>query len=353
MASFIGSYAKQWLATAIVASIAIWLAGGVVLMLVAAILLAVFLRGVAGTIARRLALSTSQAVVAVVLGLIAGAALLAILVAPAVDSQIQQLGDRLPTLVDSVENGMQHSPWGRWILSQLPEPAEIVDAGKPLLGSVPGAFRSTFGGIFNLFLIGIIALYLALDAPRYTSGFVRLFAAPLRPAVENVLSASGEVVRGWLLAQLLSMTVLGVCTFVGLTLMGVPLALLMALITAALTFIPNLGPVLSVVPPVLLALAQDPWMALWVLVFYVVLQILEGNFLTPMLMRETIAMPPALLLAAQLLSAALLGFWGLVLAAPLTAVGMVLVQEIHVKRMDTRECACPITWRRISRYRVS
>jgi predicted PurR-regulated permease PerM len=131
--------------------------------------------------------------------------------------------------------------------------------------------------------------------------------------------------------QLIPMAFLGVVAFVGLSILGVPLALPLALLTAVLTVIPNVGPIIAMAAPALLAFAEDPKRALYVVIFYTILQTVEGYLITPMAQQKVISLPSALLLTSQVLLAVLFGFYGLALAAPLTAVLMVLVKELYVE----------------------
>ena len=115
------------------------------------------------------------------------------------------------------------------------------------------------------------------------------------------------------------------------------LAGLLATIIAVLNFIPVIGPVIGGVPAVLLALTEGPVFALWVVGLIVLVQVVEGNFLTPMVQSRTADLPPALLLLVQLLTGALFGLLGLALAAPLSAVGLVLVRRGYVEGWLGRE----------------
>jgi predicted PurR-regulated permease PerM len=139
------------------------------------------------------------------------------------------------------------------------------------------------------------------------------------------------VLRGWLLAQLSSMAVIGVLTGIGLWALSVPLVVALGLLAALLTFIPNLGPILSAAPAVLLALADDPISAVWVILLYVGVQLIEGNVTTPLIQQHTIALPPALTIAMQFLLGAVFGLLGLALAVPLTAAGVTLIRMLYVE----------------------
>ena len=127
------------------------------------------------------------------------------------------------------------------------------------------------------------------------------------------------------------MIIIGVLTAVGLWLLGVPLALTLGLLAALLTFIPNIGPILAVVPAALLALLQSPTRALYVVLLYLGIQTVESYLLTPLMQKRTVSLPPALTIFAQVLMGILVGRIGLVLATPLTAALFVLVKMLYVE----------------------
>ena len=116
-----------------------------------------------------------------------------------------------------------------------------------------------------------------------------------------------------------------------LSLLGIPLALTLALLAAALDFIPNIGPLASAVPALLLALLQGPTTALWVMLLYVIVQVVESYILAPLVQRRAVSLPPALLLGAQVLLPMLFGFPGLLLATPVTVLLLVVVRNLYVE----------------------
>lgn len=135
------------------------------------------------------------------------------------------------------------------------------------------------------------------------------------------------------------MAIIGACTAVGLWALGVPLALTLALLAAALTFVPNFGPILAAVPAVLLGLLESPTKALYVVLLYVGVQTVESYVLTPLIQKRTVSAPPALTILAQVLLGVLVGGLGVVLATPLTAVALVLARELYVR--DVLEAGGP------------
>ncbi len=127
------------------------------------------------------------------------------------------------------------------------------------------------------------------------------------------------------------MLFIGVLTWIGLSVIGVPLALTLGLIAGLFSFVPNFGPILSAVPAILLAFVDSPTSALYVLILFVVVQLIESNLVTPLIERRTVELPPVLTIFAQLALTILVGAVGLILATPILAVVMVLVQTIYIQ----------------------
>jgi len=124
---------------------------------------------------------------------------------------------------------------------------------------------------------------------------------------------------------------IGLLTWIGLSILGVPLALTLGLIAGLLSFIPNFGPIMSAVPAILLAFIDSPISALYVLILFIVVQLIESNLVTPLIERRTVELPPVLTIVAQLALTILFGAVGLILATPILAVVMVLVQTLYIQ----------------------
>jgi predicted PurR-regulated permease PerM len=152
-----------------------------------------------------------------------------------------------------------------------------------------------------------------------------------RPQTLDVMGAVGDTLWQWMLAKLGSMAAVGVLTYVGLLIVGLPLAFTLALIAGLLAFIPNFGALLSGIPAVLLGLSSGPQVALHVALVLVVVQIIEGNLVTPMLERRTVRLPPALTIAVQVLLGILAGGLGVLIASPLLATAIVVVERLYVR----------------------
>jgi predicted PurR-regulated permease PerM len=203
------------------------------------------------------------------------------------------------------------------------------------------AVSSTFGALGNAVIILFIGLYGALDPGVYKRGLTMLLAPSIQERGDEVLRAAGATLRNWLTAQLLAMTVVGMLTGLGLWLAGVPLAFALGLIAGLLAFIPNIGPIIAIAPALLLALPEGRTTLLIVLAVYLGVQALESYVITPLIQQEKVSLPPALVIAAQLLFGVLFGILGLALATPIAAVVMTIVGMVYVQSYLDRERSIP------------
>ncbi|MFN2500948.1 MAG: AI-2E family transporter [Pyrinomonadaceae bacterium] len=305
----------------------------VILLLFAAVLLAIFLRGLADLLGRYLhiresflVLIVAAAMVAILAGAIAG-------LAPSIADQVTNLRDELPRSAGAARDYVLQYGWGRAILGQLPSTEAISQnlASSGMLNRVGGIFSSTVGAIANFFITILLAIYFAVEPGFYARGFTRLFPMAKRERVYHVLSAIGATLRWWLIGKAGSMLFIGVLTWIALSILGVPLALTLGLIAGLLSFIPNFGPILSAVPAILIAFVQSPMTAVYVVAIFVGVQLIESNIVTPLIERETVELPPGLTIIFQLALAVMVGGLGLVLATPLLAVMMVLIQMVYIQ----------------------
>lgn len=305
----------------------------VVLLLFGSILLAIFLRGLADLVNRYTKLSEGLSVLLVsILFLLILAGAISLL-APSVAEQVRHLRDELPKSAQKVGAYISQFGWGRTIIEQLPSADEImkkVDAAS-ILTRVGGYFSSTIGVIGNLFVMILLAVYLASEPHFYANGLTKLFPVNARPRVFEVLEEIGTTLSWWLIGKTASMIFIGLLTWIGLWILGVPLSLTLGLIAGLLSFIPNFGPIFSAVPAILLAFIESPISAVYVLILFVAVQIIESNLVTPYIERQTVELPPALTVVAQLALGVLIGGVGLVLATPLLAVVVVLVQTVYIE----------------------
>lgn len=316
---------------AIFLSLLLWYAADVLLLAFAGILLAIFLRSLSDWVSESTPLSGGWSLGVVVVGLISILTIGIWLLAPGVADQIDELQKKLPQSVRQLERHVESYEWGRKALAQVPNANELVPDKADVLARVTGVFSTTFGAIANFFIIIFIGLYVAAEPRLYSDGLIRLVPLNRRQRAREVLDEVGSTLRWWLIGKVASMIVVGVSTVVGLWLLDIPLALTLGLLAALLTFIPNVGPILSVVPAMLLALMQSPMQALYVALLYLGIQTVESYFLTPLMQKRTVSLPPALTIFTQVLFGVMVGSLGFVLATPLTAAAIVMVKMLYIQ----------------------
>jgi predicted PurR-regulated permease PerM len=256
-----------------------------------------------------------------------------------VESQAQQLVEDLPTLLSNAQHFIEgvQSRFGLDI--SLPDSQQLLDSARSFLsGGAFSTFISVGAGVANVVSLAVVVLIstifaVARPAPL-VNGFVVLFPAGRRERVREILEKMYKNVQRWFLGQLASMTIIGLLFTIALFFIGVPFALLLGILSGLLAFIPFVGPAISVIPPILLALAQEPISALWVLLAYAGVQFVEGNIVQPVVMSRAVSLHPVIIVFALLIMGTLFGFIGVLLAIPLVAALHVLVHELWVKRMN-------------------
>lgn len=208
---------------------------------------------------------------------------------------------------------------------------QIAESLGAFLSRTVGFVGGTVGVFLSFLLVVIISIMILAEPLAYRRAFIRLFPSFYRRRVEQILDRCDVALGGWLVGILLNMTVITFLSWMGLSILGVRLAIAHAVLAGLLTFIPNIGPGLSVMPPMAIALLDAPWKSLAVLILYFLIQQAESNFLTPLVMAQQVSLLPAVTLLAQLFFATFFGFLGLFLALPLTVVAQVWLQEVLIK----------------------
>ena len=259
------------------------------------------------------------------------------LVVPSFVAQFEELALLVPKGVDRLLEWLDllYSRLDPNVTELLPDADELREQLQPLLNQILGGgfvfFRTSLGVLLNMVLLLVLTVMLLADPAPYRQGFIRLFPSFYRRRIDEILSLCDEALQGWLIGILFNMAVIAVFSFIGLLALGIPLALAQAVLAGVLTFIPNLGPALSVIFPMTIGLIEAPWKPLAVLILYVGIQQIESNFLTPWVMAKQVSLLPAITLLAQIFFATFFGFLGLFLALPLTVVGQVWFKEVLVQ----------------------
>ncbi len=340
----------QWIGFfALVVSLYIlWQIRQVVLLVFAAVVLATILNRVVRLLQRYRIKRGIAIAITVILLLVLFVGFFA-LVVPRIVQQLQEFVALLPEATERLRG------WATWlqgvIPSQLLEDNRGITAFTQqlqswiarLLGNFFALISNSLAVVVSLLLFLVLTIMLLVNPLPYRRTFIAAFPAFYRRRVDEILSECETSLVGWIKGTLFNMMVIAVLSYITLLVLRVRLPLVNALLAGLLEFIPNLGPTLSLIPPILLALLDSPLKALGVLVMYLVIQQFESLVLVPLVMQQEVSLLPAFTILAVVVFASFFGFLGLFLAIPLLIVTQIWLKEVLVKDVlnkwqgDTKE----------------
>jgi len=209
-------------------------------------------------------------------------------------------------------------------------------------GGVFGLISSIFGGLLSFILIVVISFYLAVQE-RGIENFLKI-VTPIKhePYMLDLWKRSQQKIGRWMQGQLLLGVLIGVLVYLGLTIIGVKYALLLALIAAMFELIPLFGPILAATPAVILGFLEGFVPGFMVLGLYIIIQQFENHLIYPLVVRKVVGVPPLVVIIALIIGAKLAGFLGLLLAAPLAAVLMEYMNDLEKKKHHHRPQASAV-----------
>lgn len=296
----------------------------VLLIILAGILVATFFKGLASIIQLKLPLGDKSALAISSILFVVICSISLSLLFPRVNEQIDVLKKELPEATRQAKQKLENFPVGKWTLNQM-------ESYTKENGQITVFFSSFFGGLADFYIIFFLGMFFMVQPNIYKNGIIVLFPLNMRERANQVLLTIGFTLRRWLLGKIFSMLVVGLLTGIGLAILGIPLALTLAIFAALITFIPNFGPIISLIPAFLLALTIGVDYAVYVCILYAGIQALESNVITPIIQSKMIAFPLALILIAQVLLGIFTGILGLILAVPVTAIIIVLVKMLYIE----------------------
>lgn len=328
------SFVRRVLITVAIAAAALllWQLRAVLVLLFGAILIAIIFRAIASPLQKHLRLSERFAVavsVILVIVLIGGTIGL---VGTQIAAQSQILAETLPRaarIVDArmASMGLGH-PVERWMAA--------LSAGGLIGSNISGFLSSATMSIASFLIVFFGGIFLAAQPRLYGIGFIKLIPPAKRSVVADAMDDSARALRLWLKGQLWAMIIIFLLTWLGLSLIGVPSALVLGLISGVLEFIPYAGAITSSVPAILVGLAESPHAALWVVALYVIVHHVEAYVIQPVIQQFAVEIPAVITLFCLLAFGLLFGAIGILLAAPLAVVSYVLVKRLYViEALDT------------------
>jgi predicted PurR-regulated permease PerM len=267
---------------------------------------------------------------------------MALFVLPAAIAQFVRTLDALPPFFERARAWaaeIRPTGLGRGVSALIDGAAALLRPGSrgPSDGQVVQVGLTLAEGLTSvLTLLTVVYFWLTEHArlQRYTLAFV---PGHRRARARDVWNQAETRLGMWVRGQLILMSALGVATSVAYTLLGVPSAVLLGLIAALAEGIPIVGPLLGAIPAILLAATVSPQLALEVAAVYLILQIIEGNILVPVVMRNTVGISPFLVILSILVGAAAGGFIGALLAVPIAATAEVVLEGLQAREVPVAQ----------------
>lgn len=273
---------------------------------------------------------------------IGGLGFLISLTIPSVAKEIKDLSSNLPNYIeflsDKFESIQNASSKYQDIIIQFQK--FLAGTGDLLRKSASDLFSTAvniFGGIFSLFLILVISFYLSVQKKGVQRVLTSLAPREHRDYLLSLWERSQKKLGRWLQGQLFLGVIIGVLVYVGLSLLNVKFALLLAVLAGILEIFPYIGPVMAAIPAVILGLLQAPILGLWVLILYIVIQQMENHLIVPLVIGKIVKLNPVVVILALLIGWKLGSIPGMILAVPITAVLAEFFRDIIKKRKSLME----------------
>lgn len=259
------------------------------------------------------------------------------LIIPNTFHELTSFADKFPTYLEKpFEAGTVDKIFGNL-------PSFARDALGSFLGNIAdyvsnfsaGFFGIAFaavGGAFSFILIIVLSFYLSMQENGIENFLKIVVPAKHENYAVGLWQRWKKKIGLWLQGQILLGFIVGVLVYIGLTLLQVEYALTFALLAAIFELIPIFGPILSAVPPVMVALVQSPFLALEVGILYIIIQQFENHLIYPLVVRKIVGVPSILVILALIIGAQVAGFFGLLLAIPLAAVVIEVLDDINYRK---------------------
>lgn len=240
--------------------------------------------------------------------------------APELGSQFTELKESVQQLGQPGTDLPAWIPARSYVESQVSAFDPALFFGESIIVGQLSSLAFTVGGILTgVAALLFVGLYVSLNPKLYTRTILSFVPKKKHAGIEKKLTRLATALSSWMTARLFSMAVVAALTYTGLLILGVPQALFLSLLAGLLSFVPNIGPILAVIPAALVAVIQSPLLLLYVIILYSLVQIIESYFITPFVQQRVVATPPAILISTQVIFGVLFGIMGLVLAAPVLA----------------------------------
>ena len=334
---------NDWLGllSLIISLVILWQFRQILLLVFTAAVLATALNSLVRSLVRKFNLSRGKSIPIAVVGVLLASTLLVIFIIPPFVDQFQELIKLIPVgferLVVWVNSFIENPPswFPEFDLELLPNFSEITQQLGSLAPQVFSNFFTFFSNstaiLLQLLLVLVLTLMFLAEPLAYRHLLLQLLPSSYRGRAEEIISKSEVGLLAWLKGVSINSLFVAILCGVGLLVLRIPFVFAHAILAGVFNFIPNIGPILSAVFPVAVALLHSPGKAIAVVIWYIIVQNLESYWFSPLVMKKQVNLLPAATLIAQIFFATFLGFLGLILALPLAVVVKTWAEEVLIK----------------------
>ena len=325
----------------------VWIAGGILALLVVLLLLfkalfsvllltlagalfAIYFHGCASFFKKYLHVSSGWSLA---LSIVINIILLVVFfwfVGARLQQQVSDLTDTLPKTIANAKAYLQKSIVGSKALDYLNSSGN----SQKTMAIAKKFFSSSFGILSDVYIILLLGMFFIASHFTYKKGIVHLLPPKAKDKGAELLDEIHNVLKNWIKGQLFGFLFIAVLTGLGLWVVGMPLILTLALIAGLLNFVPNFGPIIALIPAGLIGLMQGTTTAILVLCLYTFIQAVQSAVTQPLIQQKMVSIPPALIIFGQVAMGLLAGFWGVLLATPVIAIIMTLVNKLYVEKQS-------------------
>jgi predicted PurR-regulated permease PerM len=200
-----------------------------------------------------------------------------------------------------------------------------------IAGNTWGAIKIVFDSIFNAILVMVLTFFMIVDEKAIENFLISLFPSKHTQYIIAKSEAVKAKIGYWMRGQLQLMVIMAVITYIVLVMLGVEYALTLAIIAGITELLPVVGPIIAMLPALLVGLNQSASMALWILIAYIVIQQLEGNIIVPIVMKKAVGLNPIIIVIAMLIGFHFLSVLGMIIAVPVATAVSIFITD-YAKR---------------------
>ena len=296
------------------------------LLVLAASLIALFFSAVSGRIKMWTGLKDGVSLALTIALMVVVVGLFFWLVGAEAQNQYKEMQEAVPVIIDNAQSYLNKSDVGQKVSQYISD----IENQKKVLPFLQNFFKSSFGVFGDLYIVVFLALFISISPFDYINGAVNLVPRRGKVKAKHLFTDIGFNLKKWIKGAIISGLSVFIMSAVGLLILGVDMWLILAISAGLLNVIPNFGPIIAMIPAVLVALLTSPTQALMVAGLYLTVQLIESNLITPNVQKKLLNTPPALLILFQVLMGTLTGGWGIVLAVPMLVIVITMVKHLYL-----------------------